>query len=297
MENEISAADHGDNMLDSAGKQTPIEILLKVDSDSTVSSRNIYDFLELDPSNYSRWCKTNIVGNPFAIENIDYKVFVIKDENPKGGRPTTDYRCEIPFAKKLCMLEKNERGEQARDYFIKVEEKLKKTVNEIKRFSVEEILSNPESMIMVLTSYKTERDQRIRLEAINEQQQQQLTEQEPKVKFADAVEGSEDSILIRELAKLIRQNGVKIGGKRLSIWLRENGYLIKRKGNDYNLPTQYSLERGIIEIKESAITIPGGFSKITKTPYVTGKGQTYFVNKLLKAPEQLTLKKAAAVSV
>lgn len=104
-------------------QQTPIEILLRIDSDNTVSSRNIYNFLELNPSNYSRWCKMNILNNPFSTENVDFTPFVIHDEC--GGQATTEYKCSISFAKKLCMLSKTERGEQARDYFIKVEDKLK----------------------------------------------------------------------------------------------------------------------------------------------------------------------------
>lgn len=105
--------------------KTPIEVLLQVDNNGTVSAKNVYRFLELEPSNYSKWCKSKILENEFAEENADYVVFVLKDENPKGGRPTTDYKLTIAFAKKLCMKQGNKRGEEARNYFIKVEEKLK----------------------------------------------------------------------------------------------------------------------------------------------------------------------------
>jgi anti-repressor protein len=103
----------------------------------------------------------------------------------------------------------------------------------------------------------------------------------PKVLFASAVEASKTSILIGELAKLIRQNGVEIGQNRLFTWLRDNGYLIKRNGTDYNMPTQYSMERGWFEVKETAISRSDGSITVSKTTKVTGKGQTYFVNVFL----------------
>lgn len=105
--------------------KTPIEVLLQVDDDGTVSAKNVYEFLQLDQSHYSRWCKVNIEENQFAEESVDFKPFAIEGENLQGGRPTVDYKLTISFAKKLCMKQGNERGEQARDYFIKVEEKHK----------------------------------------------------------------------------------------------------------------------------------------------------------------------------
>lgn len=108
-----------------------------------------------------------------------------------------------------------------------------------------------------------------------------LQEQKPKVLFADAVSTSHTSILVGELAKLINQNGVDIGQNRLFEWLRDNGYLIKRNGTDYNMPTQYSMDLGLFEIKERSIANPDGSVRITKTPKVTGKGQQYFINKFL----------------
>lgn len=106
--------------------------------------------------------------------------------------------------------------------------------------------------------------------------------QQPKVLFADAVSASSNSILVGELAKLIKQNGVDIGQNRLFDWLRENGYLIKRKGEDYNTPTQKSVDLGVIEIKEGTRVHPDGHTSITKTPKITGKGQIYFINKFKK---------------
>ncbi len=109
--------------------QTPIEILLQVDGEGKTTAKALYEFLELDKSHYSKWCKRNILENDFAEENVDYEVFALKGENPQGGRPTTDYKLTASFAKKLAMSCQNERGEQAREYFIKVEEKLKQTIS------------------------------------------------------------------------------------------------------------------------------------------------------------------------
>lgn len=116
------------------------------------------------------------------------------------------------------------------------------------------------------------------LRAANEQ----LEQQKPKVLFSDAVSAAHTSILVGELAKLLKQNGVDIGQHRLFQYLRENGYLIKRRGTDYNMPTQYAMERGWFEIKETAITHGDGHTSVNKTPKVTGKGQQYFINLFLK---------------
>jgi anti-repressor protein len=109
--------------------------------------------------------------------------------------------------------------------------------------------------------------------------QQQIHQDRPKIIFADAVSASNTSILIGDLAKLLKQNGIDTGQKRLFKWLRDNNYLIKRRGSDYNSPTQYSMNLGLFEIKETAITHSDGHVSISKTPKVTGKDQQYFINK------------------
>jgi anti-repressor protein len=116
-----------------------------------------------------------------------------------------------------------------------------------------------------------------------EERNKQIEVLQPKALFADAVSASDKSILIGELAKLIKQNGVDIGQNRLFQWMRENGYLIRRKGTDYNMPTQYSMELGLFSIKETTITHSDGHISISKTVKVTGKGQVYFINKFLQA--------------
>lgn len=110
----------------------------------------------------------------------------------------------------------------------------------------------------------------------------QIEEMKPKALFADAVTASHTSILVGELAKILKQNGIDMGQKRLFAWLRENGFLIKRKGTDYNMPTQKAMDLGLFEIKEGSYVNGSGVNITTKTPKVTGKGQQYFINKFLQ---------------
>lgn len=139
---------------------------------------------------------------------------------------------------------------------------------------IEEVLSDPDTIIKLATNLKEEQAKRREAEAA-------LNEAKPKMIFADAVSASEQTILIGDLAKLIKQNGHDIGQKRLFQWMRDNGYLIKRNGADYNSPTQRAMEMGLFRIKESTIVKPDGSTSINKTTKVTGKGQQYFINKFL----------------
>ena len=140
-------------------------------------------------------------------------------------------------------------------------------------YATDELINNPDVFIQVLQELKAERERKAALEA-------QAEVNRPKIIFADAVAASHNSILIGDLAKLIKQNGVDIGQKRLFEWLRNNGYLMK-SGASYNLPTQKSMELKLFEIKERTINNPDGSVRTTKTTKVTGKGQQYFINKLL----------------
>lgn len=142
-------------------------------------------------------------------------------------------------------------------------------------YATDELLDNPELLIQAATKLKEEREARRQLEA-------QVKSDKPKVLFADAVSASQTSILVGELAKILKQNGIQTGGTRLFEWMRANGYLIKRQGTDYNMPTQRAMEMGLFEIKETSVTHSDGHVTINKTPKVTGKGQVYFVNKFKK---------------
>lgn len=145
--------------------------------------------------------------------------------------------------------------------------------------TIEKALTDPDTIIKIATKLKEEQAKRMLLEA-------EVEEQKPKVIFADAVATSNSSILVGELAKLLKQNGVDMGQNRLFTWLRNNGYLIRRNGTDFNMPTQYSMDLGLFEIKETVVHKPDGSSKINKTPKVTGKGSQYFINKFIQAKAQ-----------
>ena len=140
---------------------------------------------------------------------------------------------------------------------------------------LEDVLLHPDTLIRLAQNLKEEQEKRRALEA-------KVEEDKPKVVFAEAVETSHTSILVGELAKLLKQNGVDMGQQRLFQWMRENGFLIARKGTDYNMPTQRSMEMGLFEIKERTISDPAGVTRITKTPKITGRGQTYFINRFLR---------------
>lgn len=139
-------------------------------------------------------------------------------------------------------------------------------------YAADELLNNPDLMIQAMEQLKAER-------AKNLQLSEKVRQDAPKVLFADSVAASHTSILVFDLAKLLRQNGVNIGGNRLFDWMRQNGYLVKRRGADWNMPTQRSMEMGLFEVKETSVTHSDGHVTVTKTPKVTGKGQVYFVNK------------------
>lgn len=144
---------------------------------------------------------------------------------------------------------------------------------------LEEVLLKPDTLIQLAQNLKAEQEKRRALEV-------KMEEQKPKVLFAESVEAAKTSILIGELAKLLKQNGINIGQNRLFEWLRNNGYLIRRQGSDYNMPTQRAMEMGLFEIKETTITHSDGHIHVSKTPKVTGKGQVYFVNLFLSREEK-----------
>lgn len=159
--------------------------------------------------------------------------------------------------------------------FKKEVKKILKSIRMNGMYATDKLLDNPDLAIQAFTKLKEEREKRKALEI-------KIEEQKPKVIFAEAVETSKTSILIGDLAKLIKQNGTDMGQKRMFTWLRDNGYLIKRQGSDYNMPTQKAMERGLFEIKETAVTHSDGHITVNKTPKVTGKGQIYFINKFKK---------------
>ena len=174
---------------------------------------------------------------------------------------------------KLCMKANNE---VARKFQDRVCDEILPSIRKYGMYATDELLDNPDLIIKMATRLKEEK-------AKNKELEDKMKEDKPKVLFADSVETSKNTILIGELAKIIKQNGVDIGQKRLFTWLRDNGFLIKRLGTDYNMPTQKSMELELFEIKETAVTHADGHTTVNKTPKVTGKGQIYFINKFKEA--------------
>lgn len=245
----------------------PTQELIKITEQNgkrAVSARELHLFLE-SKQEFANWIKNRIDKYGF-IENQDYEVFDNFIKNPNGGRPLIEYALTIDTAKEIAMVEGNEKGKTARQYFIECEKQLR-----AKEQSHQQI---PQSFSEALR-LAAEQAEKI------ETQQKQLQEQAPKVLFADTVIGSQSSCLIGELAKLITQKGYEIGEKRLFKWLRENHYLGK-KGEYYNIPNQQYVEQGLFELKKGTRSGSGGVMHTTITPKVTGKGQVYFVNKFLR---------------
>lgn len=168
----------------------------------------------------------------------------------------------------------------------------KKEAKEFKRWITHEVLPSIRKSGGYIAGQESMSDAELMAKALLVAQKQieernaQIERMKPKEIFCDAVSASKTSILVGDLAKLICQNGVNIGQKRLFTWLRDNGYLIKRNGADWNMPTQRSMEQGLFEVKETAITHSDGHVSISKTVKVTGKGQVYFVNKFLNQSKQ-----------
>lgn len=156
------------------------------------------------------------------------------------------------------------------------------TIRKNGMYATDELLDNPDFAIATLQKLKEEREAKKLLEAT-------IEEQKPKVIFANAVSASHTSILVGDFAKLMRQNGLNFGQNRMFAWLRENGYLISRKGNSWNMPTQKAMDLGLFEIKETTINHSDGHISINKTPKITGKGQLYFADKLLNVDDKKKL--------
>lgn len=169
---------------------------------------------------------------------------------------------------------------QAKEFKRWVTSEVLPTIRKNGMFATDELLDNPDFAIATLQRLKEEREAKKLLEA-------KIEADRPKVLFAEAVSASHTSILVGELAKLLKQNGIDMGANRLFNWLRAHGYLIKRNGRDWNMPTQKSVEMGLIRVKETSITHADGHITVSKTPLVTGKGQQYFINKFLNQ-EHLT---------
>lgn len=217
-------------------------------------------------------CKALELSQPSKVrERLNEKGVNSIPTLTKGGKQNLLYINESNLYKTIFQSRK-ESAERFTDW---VTSEVLPSIRKHGMYAVDELILNPDLAIQAFTALKEERAKNRLLTAENERMK-------PKEIFADAIAASDDVILIGELAKLIRQNGVEIGQNRLFEWLRKNGYLISRNGFDYNMPTQRSMDHGWFRIKERTIANPDGSTRITKTVLVTGKGQQYFVNKFLK---------------
>ena len=230
-----------------------INVTLNDNHEPIVSGRQLHEALDVK-TKYADWFN-RMIDYGFA-ENQDFLLLKNEQQTGRGGHNKVDHIIKLDMAKEIAMIQRTERGKQVRQYFIQVE----KDFN-----SPEKIMAR--ALLMA--------DQKVhKLEA-------QIEADRPKVLFAEAVSASHTSILVGELAKLLKQNGVDMGANRLFNWIRAHGYLIKRNGRDWNMPTQKSVEMGLIRVKETSITHADGHITVSKTPLVTGKGQQYFINKFL----------------
>lgn len=234
--------------------------LFKVNYDNdriTLSARDLHGFLEIN-TQYTKWFE-RMTEYGFN-ENVDYQAISQKRLTAQGNETTyTDHQITIEMAKEIAMLQRNDKGKQARQYFIELEKKW----------------NSPEWVMNRALEYSKKQVESLLLEN---------KELKPKALFADAVSASKNSVLVGELAKMIKANGVDIGQKRLFSWLRDNHYLMA-KGESYNQPTQKSMDLGLMEIKKSTVNNADGSIRTVTTTKITGKGQIYFVNKFLKTKE------------
>lgn len=230
-----------------------INVTLNENQEPVVSGRQLHQVLGVKTP-YSMWFD-RMVEYGFT-ENQDFLLNNFVKQTGRGGHNKTDHVLKLDMAKEIAMIQRTDKGKEVRQYFIQVEKDF----------------NSPEKIMA--RALKIADRKIIKLEAT-------IEEQKPKVIFANAVSASHTSILVGDFAKLMRQNGLNFGQNRMFAWLRENGYLISRKGNSWNMPTQKAMDLGLFEIKETTINHSDGHISINKTPKITGKGQLYFADKLL----------------
>lgn len=223
----------------------------------TVSARDLHEGLEIKTA-FKDWFPRMA---EYGFE--EGKDFCSKKSESTGGRPSVDYEVSVDMAKQICMIQRTEKGRTYRQYFL----------------DLEKAWNTPEQVFARALKMANQKIDELKADkSILIEDVQQM---KPKEIFADAVSASRTSILVGEMAKLLRQNGVDIGEKRMFAWLRNNGYLIKGGRSDHNTPTQKSANMGLIETKETVIIDGKGKSYVKPTPKVTTKGQQYFIKKFL----------------
>lgn len=241
-----------------------INVTLNENHEPVVSGRQLHETLGVKTA-YKDWFPR--MTEYGFVEGEDFNPLKIEQVRQEGARKVKrqieDHVLKLDMAKEIAMIQRTDKGKEVRKYFIQVE----KDFN-----SPEKIMAR--ALLMA--------DKKVhKLEA-------QIEADRPKVLFADAVSASKSSCLIGELAKILKQNGIDIGQNKLFQWLRSNGYLISRRGDSWNQPTQKSMDLELFELKKTNINHADGHTTTNTTTKVTGKGQQYFVNKFLNQ-ERLTV--------
>jgi anti-repressor protein len=232
-----------------------LNVTINENHEPVMSARELYEFLEIG-TEYRVWFPR--MAEYGFTENQDFVRVYQKCSTLGGEQEIVNHIIKLDMAKEIAMIQRSDKGKQARQYFLQIEKEWN---------SPEKVMARALKMA----------DEKIHSLTV------QIEQDKPKVLFADAVSSSKTSILIGELAKILRQNGIEIGQNRLFEELRNKGYLIKRAGSDWNMPTQKSMELGLFEIKEHTHIDGNGCNVTTKTTKVTAKGQIYFINKFLTA--------------
>lgn len=232
-----------------------IKITTNEVGEPTVLGRELHEFLGVETP-YRIWFPRMIeYGFTEGKDFNPYKnVRVGEEGNREVARELTDHLLTIDMAKEICMIQRTEVGKKARQYFIQVEKDY----------------NSPEKIMARALRIAEKELNTLKLD---------VERMKPKEIFADSVASSHTSILIGELAKILKANGYETGQKRLFEILRQDGFLIKRNGSDFNMPSQKSMELGLMEIKESTINNADGSVRLNKTTKITGKGQIYFINR------------------
>lgn len=220
-------------------------------------------------------CRVLHIANPRNVATrLDEDMKGVRPVDTLGGRQNLTTVNEPGMYEVVIRSDKPEASAFRRWITTEVLPSIRKHGGYLTPAKVEEVLTDPDTIIRLATDLKTERARRVELETLREVDA-------PKVLFADAVSASKSNILVGELAKILKGNGIDIGANRLFEVLRSRGYLISRKGTDWNMPTQKSMELGLFRIKETTVVHSDGHTSLNKTPKVTGKGQQYFIERFL----------------
>ena len=234
-----------------------IKVTVNDNHEPIVSGRQLHEALGVKTP-YSMWFD-RMVEYGFT-ENQDFLLNNFVKQTGRGGHNKVDHIIKLDMAKEIAMIQRTDKGKEVRQYFIQVE----KDFNSPEKIMARALLMADKKIHKLETQIEADR---------------------PKVLFADAVSASKSYCLIGELAKILKQNGIDIGQNKLFQWLRSNGYLISRRGESWNQPTQKSMQLGLFELKKTNINHADGHTTVNTTTKVTGKGQQYFINKFLSEDE------------